>query len=265
MWTGESPSFTECLGLPRAELVEPKLSIGAFTQRCKKLAVCFGHALGQTTGQIAFAPEFSSAAAMMTLAGRASETIARNRGRPHCVLPLCRITGDVLAWIGYRERWQKQGAEQSFRFVESGFTLHAGREGDPAKPQILRSEWIGSRSGAFVNQAGQPHWQLDVLESARAHTPEPPTRFNDLTAARPALEFDAMHVPEVREDVLFGLTIERMHLASAALWWRQPSVPVVHPPETVADIDRWILGCVTYLRQEVGRCTIVDVPAYLAM
>lgn len=253
-----------CPTLPKADPVEPKLSAVAFNQRCKTLAVFFAQALEQSTGEIAFAPEISSTAAIMTLAGRASEVIARNLGKAHRVLPLCPVTGDVLAWIGYREHWQKQGIEQSFRFVEGGFTLHVGRLGEIKKPQILRSEWIGRRSDAFVNQAGHPHWQLDVLESARARAPEPPTRFDKPKAQHATIEFGGIAAPMVAEDLLFGLTVERMHLASAALWWRQPSVPVAHPLQTVADLDRWILGCVAYLRQEVGRCAIVPVPTYLA-
>ncbi len=247
--------------LSRSEPTEPKLSSAAFTQRCRTLAVSFGEVVGQATGDIAFAPEISSTAAVMMLGGRASETIARNRGNPHRVVPLCAVTDEVLAWAGYRESWQKQGAEQSFRFVEGGFTLHIGRQGELAKPQILRSEWISPRNGAFVNRAGHPHWQLDVLESVRTRSPEPPAWFDDRTIPRAAIEFEGEPLPVISEDLLLGLTIERMHLASAALWWRQPNPPVAHPPETVAELDRWILGCVAYLRQEVGRCTIISVQA----
>ena len=247
--------------MSRAEPAEPRLSVEAFEQRCMSLAKQFGAALGLAKGEIALLPEISGAAAVMSLGGRASETIARNRGKAHRVVPLCPVTNDVFAWSGYRELWQKQGAEQSFRFVEGGFTLHIGRQGELAKPQILRSEWVGRRNGAFGNQAGHPHWQLDVLESARARSPEPPARFDDPTAQRAVIEFGGEPAMVAGDDLLFGLTIERMHLASAALWWRQPSMPVAHPAETVADLDRWVLGCVAYLRQEVGRCAIVGMPA----
>ena len=239
----------------------PRLSATAFTQRCKTLAVEFGVALGQTAGGLMFAPEISSTAAVMTLSGRASETIARNRGRDHRVVPLCLVDNDVFAWTGYRESWQKQGAEQSFRFIEGGFTLHLGRQGELAKPQILRSEWIGRRNQAFGNHAGHPHWQLDVLESARARLPEPPARFDELIAERAAIDFGGEPAPASADDLLLGFTIELMHLASAALWWQQPSVPLAHSPETVADLNRWMLGCVAYLRQEVGRCAILPISA----
>jgi len=249
----------ECPSLPKTEPAEPKLSATAFVHRCKTLAVDFGAALGNATGEVVFAPEITSTVAVMTLGGRASEIIARNRGKAHRVIPLCPVNQDVFAWTGYRESWQKQGAEQSFRFLDGGFTLHIGRQGELAKPQILRSEWMGRRNGAFGNQAGHPHWQLDVLESARTRLPEPPARFDNLTAERVAINFSGESASASIDDVLFGLTIERMHLASAALWWRQPSMPVANPPETIGDLDRWLLGCVAYLRQEFARCVVLPV------
>ncbi|RRH90110.1 hypothetical protein EH240_33460 [Mesorhizobium tamadayense] len=249
--------------MARSEAEEPKLSAGAFEQRSKALAVQLARTLDLATGEVSLPCEIASLQAALSLGGRASEIIARNRGKPHRVIPLCGIANDVLAWIGYREHWHREGGEQSFRFIECGFTLHVGREGELEKPQILRSEWIGRRSGMFGNNAGHPHWQLDVLESARQAVVEPP-RFAEAAPAAP-VEFGSAAAEEpFGESLLFGLTVERMHLASAALWWRKPSLPVAHPPESVADLDRWILGCVNYLRQEIRRCVIVGVPSYLA-
>lgn len=193
----------------------------------------------------------------MTLAGRAREMTGRNQGRAHRVVPLVAVTDDVLMWAGYRERWQKQGGEQNLRFVEGGFTLHLGRPGELAKPQLLRSEWVGRRSRAFVDLAGHPHWQLDVLESARVTTPVVPACFDDPAAPRTPIDFDSGLAPAAGPDLLLGLTIENMHLASAALWWRVPGASITHLPGSVAELDRWILGCVAYLRQESGRCKIV--------
>jgi hypothetical protein len=236
------------------------LSVGAFTQRCKTLAVQFGEAVGQASGELAFAPEISATTAVMSLAGRASETIARNWGNAHRVVPLCPVNDEVFAWTGYREFWRKEGSEQNFRFIEGGFTLHVGRPGELTKPQILRSEWIGRRNSAFDNLAGHPHWQFDALESARSRPPNIRARFDDVAIEREAVEFGSEPDVSYVEDILFGLTIERMHLASAAMWWRQPGASVAHPAETVADVDRWALACIAYLRQELVRCSIVTVP-----
>lgn len=247
----------ECPSLPKAEVPEPQLSASALSQRCRRLAVEFGGTIGLPTGELAFAPEFSNAAATMTLAGRASEMIARNRGRSHRVVPIAAVSDDVYIWTGYREEWQKQGSEQNLRFVEAGFTLHLGRQGEVMKPQILRSEWVGRRSRAFVDMAGHPHWQLDALESARSIASAAQVRFDEPVTSPSVVEFDSNAISTDGPDLLMGLTVENMHLASAALWWRPPGDSVAHLPETVTDLDRWILGCIAYLRQEAARCKIL--------
>lgn len=241
--------------MPRAEAPEPQLSAGAFRQRCQRLAGEFSAVIGVPRDQIVFAPEMTNTDAAMTLGGRASEVISRNRGRPHRVVPLATLNDDLLIWTGYREAWQKQGSEQSFRFADGGFTLHLGRIGEITKPQILRSEWVGRRSRAFVELAGHPHWQLDVLESVRAAAAaaSPSVRFGEPDVPRLAVDFNSAAQPMEGQDILTGLTIENMHLASAALWWRTPD-KIAHLAETVAELDRWMLGCVAYLRQEAARC-----------
>lgn len=241
----------------KAEAPEPHLSVAAFSQRCKTLAVQFGAAIGLQTGDLAFAPEISSTASVMTLGGRASEMISRNRGRTHRVVPLAAVSDDVFIWTGYREAWQKLGSEQNFRFVEAGFTLHLGRLGELSKPQIMRSEWVGRRSRAFVALAGHPHWQFDVLESARASVPIAPPSFGGLGDPREVIEFKRNSAIVDESDLLLGLTVENMHFASAAHWWRLSGSDVAHVPESVAELDRWILGCIGYLRQEAGRCRII--------
>lgn len=247
----------ECPNLPKPETPEPRLSIVALEGRCKTLALKFGTAIGQPLGSVAFALESSSTVALMTLRGRASESITRNRGVQHHVVPLAALRNDVYIWTGYREAWQRQGAEKDFRFVEGGFTLHIGRPGELAKPQILRSEWVGRRSRAFVDLAGHPHWQLDVLESARTAGTPAPTRFGDLSDFQAVTEFDSSSVFAEGSDLLRSFKVENMHFASAALWWRSSGAQVAHLPECVADVDRWILGCVAYLRQEAERCELV--------
>lgn len=247
----------ELRSLPKTEATEPRLSVRAFEQRCRTLAVRFGEALNQPIGQVFFDPEVREAVAIMSLRGRGSEVVARNRGAAHWVFPFYTLSHDVRAWIGFRERWTQNSGEQNYRFEEGGFTLHVGREGELAKPQVLRSEWVGRRSTSFGNQAGHPHWQLDILETARDRMPAAPARFDGLEGPASPVEF--RQAPPV--DVLLGLTIERMHLASAAPWWRLPMVPIATAPADVAELDRWILGCISYLRQEVQRCEIVPLSA----
>jgi hypothetical protein len=118
-----------CQSLPRVELDEPTFRLQRLGNACRTLAVPFGRTLDlQTGGFIVRSPEITSTVAVMTLTGRASEVIDRNRGGVHRVVPLARVSSNGFIWTGYRERWQKQGSEQSFRFVEGGFTLHIGRK-----------------------------------------------------------------------------------------------------------------------------------------
>ena len=249
-----------CRVLPKADTSEPNQSVAAFSQRCKALAVKFAAAIDLPRGDVAFAPEFTSTTAAMTLNGRASEVIERNRGLSHPVVPIALLRDDIWIWTGYREAWLKQGAELNFRFVDAGFTLHVGRRGEVNKPQLLRSEWVGRRSRAFVERAGHPHWQLDALESARKNSRgSTVARFGETPAPAEVAEFDSSAAAGSADDIrnlLIGFTIEDMHLASAALWWRPSGAEVVHLPQTVGELDRWILGCVTYLRQEAARCRI---------
>lgn len=244
--------------MPKAEPPEPSLSATAFELRCKTLAVQFGNAVGLGRGEVAFAPEIRNADATMALTGRVSEKVARNRGKAHQVVPIASISIETSIWAGYRETWQRQASQQNFRFVEAGFTLHVGSVGELTKPQILRNEWVGRRSRAFVDLAGHPHWQLDVLESARAEAAEVPVRFEGLTESSSVVrEFSSSTTAPTGRDLLMGLTVEDMHLASSVMWWNLPSPNVAHTPESVAELDRWLLGSVAYLRQEAARCRLV--------
>lgn len=242
--------------MPKNEASEPSLSSSRFSQRCVSLAVSFAETVGLRAGELAFAPEFSNTSASMSLCGRASETITRNRGSAHPVVPLATVSDDVLLWVGYKEFWEKYGNLQNFRFVEGGFTLHVGRPGELEKPQILRSEWVGRRSRAFVDEAGHPHWQLDALESIRSSPSKAKARFGDFASSSPVQEFSSEMQSTDGADLLFSLTIEKMHLASAAHWWGSPEVSVAHVPKTVTELNRWVIGCVAYMRQEAMRCRI---------
>lgn len=193
----------------------------------------------------------------MALTGRVSEKVSRNRGKHHQVVPIATLSPESTIWTGYREVWERQGSEQNFRFVDAGFTLHVGAVGDAAKPQILRNEWVSRRSRAFVDTAGHPHWQLDVLESARMQTAEEPVRF-EAAAVRPATrEFSASSDAATAKTALMGLTVEDMHLASSVRWWVHPAPAAAQYPGSVAELDRWVVGSVAYIRQEAARCRVV--------
>ena len=246
---------TGCRSLPKADNVEPRLTVAAFTQRSVALAVKFCEILGQAKGQIIFTPQTTDTEATLDLNGRIGESIARNRGTKHRVIPLCQLSNDVFAWVGFRERWQRIEGTKSYRFVEGGFTIHIGKQGELSKPQIMRSEWVGRCSKTFGEGIGHPHWQMDILETVRDRLTDAPVVFE--TGEMPALEFGEQNQEKADYDLLLGLTMERMHLASAAQWWRLPSVSIANSPADVAELDQWILGCIDYLHQELQRCEIL--------
>ena len=249
--------FTGSLNLSRGDDAEPTLSATALTQRCMTLAAQLGDALEHETGELSFVSEISNTQAALTLGGRASEVIERNAGPKHRVVQLCSLSEEVFAWVGFRERWKRIGKERHFRFLDGGFTIHVGRQGEIFKPQIMRSEWVGRRGNDFHDHIGHPHWQIDILETARGGVPEVPVRFDAGSSPTPILEFKADQAAPQIDDVLLKVPIERMHLASAAPWWQPPKVRVANSPKTVSELDRWILGCVCYIRQELYRCKLV--------
>ena len=245
------------LNLPKGDDAEPTLSAKGLAQRCMTLAAQFGDALGQEVGELSFVSEIWNTQAAVTLGGRASEVIERNAGPKHRVVQLCSLSEEMFAWVGFRERWKRIGNERNFRFLDGGFTIHVGRQGEIFKPQIMRSEWVGQRGSEFHDHIGHPHWQIDILETARGGVPEAPARFDAGSSPTPVLEFNADQAAPQIDDVLLKLPIERMHLASAAPWWQPAKVRVANAPRAVSELDRWILGCVRYIRQEVNRCKLL--------
>ena len=173
--------------MSKADTVEPKLTVAAFSQRSKALADKFSDILGVTKGQVFFTSQTTDTDATLDLNGRISEFIERNRGPKHRVIPLCQLAVGIFAWVGFRERWQRIEDTRSYRFIEGGFTIHVGRQGELSKPQIMRGEWAGRRSKTFGEGIGHPHWQLDVLETVRAHSADMPARFE--SGEMPATEF----------------------------------------------------------------------------
>ena len=218
------------------------------------LADQFGEALGHDVGQLLLLDQIEDTQAALTLAGRASEVIERNGGTDHPVVQLCSLSDGMFAWVGFRERWNRIGSERNFRFLDGGFTIHVGRQGEIVKPQIMRSEWVGRRASEVHDHVGHPHWHIDVLETARRSMSEVPARFGTDSAPTPNLMFEADRPAPRIGDILLKLPIERMHLASAAPWWQPPKVRIANFPKTVSELDRWILSCVRYIRQEMSRC-----------
>jgi hypothetical protein len=146
-------------------------------------------------------------------------------------------------------------------FRQVSLTVHFGYLGDPIKPQALRLEWPGVRdwNGAGLSfqtpGAGHPHWQIDLLESLAGQKNE-----NFTVSTETVEDFGAEQLTPDLNDLLRSISIEKMHLASAARWWL-PATTVAQghhmniPPDLVG-LTRWLSQSVLYLQQELGRCVL---------
>lgn len=205
-----------------------------------------------------FRPEFASNTAVAELQGALTEpTQGRNRGRATQVVKLCDFGSCGQAWIGVRERWdfaEYRGGKPFYAFESAGITVFAGAAGQLDKAQILRSEWAG-----FANRgngpsfqaggAGHPHWQIDLFETLRDPDRDV-VRFGEQPTIRP---FTASGPTIGLKERLQLAPFERFHFASAARWWR-PETEVCHhqhAPNDDHDISRWVLGTVTYVREQL--------------
>ena len=199
--------------------------------------------------------------------GAACERVSRNRGTPTLVAPLLELRRGLYAWLGFIEVWEKEAEGTHYIFSHLSLTVHFGFVGDLIKPQIFRAEWAGIRNwtgaghGFQSSGAGHPHWQFDLNESLRSSVltsteefnPEPDTKVEDFA--------DTAGPPNILE-LMNYVTVERMHFASAAAWWKARSAEAaphhMNAPSNEEGLTRWLVGCISYLRQELSRCEIVS-------
>lgn len=195
------------------------------------------------------------------LTGAAIERVERNRGTAS-VAQLLPLPGDLFAWLGYQEIWDLKSG-RIFAFRQAGLTVHVGELSDPVKPQLFRLEWPGLRDwdrsgiGFQSRGAGHPHWQIDVLESLHAR---PDRATFDPEPSEEVEDFDVEITPQPPSDRIRALTIEKMHLASAAPWWLSNSAEFgqhhLNAPHSQEDLMRWLTSAIAYIKQELSRCTI---------
>ncbi len=234
-------------------------------QHLRELTQGLRLALGLSQRDLVVDPERHSDRLWIGLHGLMCERVSRNRGADTDVVRLCTLPSDLHAWLGLREVWNIDRGSRPFVFREVSLTVHCGKIGELVKPQLLRLEWSGvlnwhNFGPSFQTPgAGYPHWQLDVLESLAAENGREKTTFSD-SATEVAEEFGAAEEVLDLPSMLSSITIERMHLASAAHWWMPPDAAGqslhAHAPRDVAGVSRWVIESVKYLRQELARCTM---------
>jgi hypothetical protein len=223
--------------------------------------------LGLKRGDVQVHPDYVSEAVWAGFVGAACETVERLRGRPVPVAPLSPLgSGELKAWLGFQEVWDGHTSGRRFTFRHLSLTVHFGYNGDPVKPQVFRSEWSGIRdwTGAGMDfqspGAAHPHWQFDVMESLR----DMRTGRDELSRLSEeeveAEEFTAEGMkPDVRSAIR-ATTLERMHFAGAAPWWK-PDDSAQKPyhmnaPSDDAGLLRWAVQCIAYVKQELARCEL---------
>ncbi len=244
-----------------SSLTELRASKGALEQRWRDLTAQFDSMLGLSVQQLRIDAETQSGRVWAGLQGSACERVNRNRGGAAFVVPLCPMPKDLLAWFGLQEIWDIALGTKPYIFRQVSLTIHFGYVGDPLKPQAFRLEWPGVRDwtgagpGFQTSGAGHPHWQVDVLQSLaeqRSTTEfieEPMEIVEDFGAAPRAENLD---------ELLRSVTIESMHLASAARWWLPSTAHQLghhlNAPPDLAGLTRWLTESLRYLQQELGRC-----------
>ena len=196
------------------------------------------------------------------LQGTACERVIRDQGGASWVAPLCEMPSNLVAWLGWQEAWELTTGQRPYRFRNMGVTVYVGRRHEAIKPQFLRLEWPGitnwdGQKVSFQSAgAGHPHWQIDLMRSlAQDHTadfqPDPVEVVEDFETALQESTVD---------DLVRRLSVERMHLASAAPWWLPALSGDVdrhmNAPGDLPALSRWLNHSLLYLRQELARCVV---------
>jgi hypothetical protein len=169
------------------------------------------------------------------------------------------LPSGLFAWIGYQEIWDLEDGRSPFVFRQASITIHAGDAGDPVKPQLFRLEWPGLKNwdrtgiGFQASGAGHPHWQFDMVESLVSAQGQ----IFDPEKSEVVEEFKRNPDADLEARIL-SLSVERMHLASAAPWWLAESAEFgahhLNAPGSVDDLARWFAAALAYIKQELGRC-----------
>jgi hypothetical protein len=193
------------------------------------------------------------AALVAGFVGSDTKYVGRLRGGRTSVAPLSQITNRWEAWIGFNETWNVTTLPR-YRFGACNLTVFLSQGGIEPFYQILRAEWTGpEESGKDIwsfrpDDAGHPHWQIDVPEML----------FNDLeiSTARELLrdtaprEFGAaeMHVKSERPPYY---KLGSMHFASGMRPWSDDQI--AYGPKQLREVRSWVINTIRLLRLELDR------------
>jgi len=123
---------------------------------------------------------------------------------------------------------------------------------------MFRAEWTTDGASYQPGDPANPHWHFDALESLRRD--ETAQRASGILATLRMGEEDAeprdfsppVSRNEVR-DVVAVQKLSKLHLASAAAWWKGDPASHVQSPTSVRDIQAWVEGTLEHLAGELRR------------
>ena len=235
-------------------------------RRWQTLTRLVGEELGLGRAAVQVQGDYLSDGVWAGLVGSSCERIERDRGGPAFVAPLAVLPKGLLAWLGVYEVWGSVGRGYVFRNLS--LTIHFGFEGDPVKPQVFRSEWVGlqaqggSRAELETSDTANPHWQFDLGLLIRSHLESEEIDNGNVFSQEPVEDFESLTKSESVSELILSVTFERLHFASSAPWWKvleSDLQPVyINVPSDEGSLSRWMLGCIAYIKQELGRCEIVS-------
>ena len=197
-----------------------------------------------------------------TLVGTESEYAERHRGPGKTPVARTRRLGKGLwAWVSYHEEWDSArpaGKTRRFSFRSAGLTIHFGYRYNQYKPQMFRGEWTTDGISYQPGDPATPHWHFDALESLRRDDTE--QRASAILArlrveeqqSEPREFSPPVNQNDVR-DVVSVQKLSKLHLASAAAWWKGDSASHVQCPTSVRDIQVWANRTLEHLAEELGR------------
>ena len=234
-------------------------------RRWQTLTRLIGEELGLSRRAIQVQGDYLSDGVWAGLVGSSCERILRDRGGPAFVAPLAVLPKGLLAWLGIYEVWGSAGRGYIFRHLS--LTIHFGFEGDPVKPQVFRSEWVGLQTGSDSGgefesgDIANPHWQFDLGLLIRSYLEEKEDGRANMFSENVLEDFENTITNGNVRELILSATLERLHFASSAPWWKVQEIddkPVyVNAPSDEQSLSRWMVGCIAYLKHELVRCEIV--------
>ena len=180
------------------------------------------------------------------------------RGRTP-VVRLVDLNDNLYAWLAVSAQWEalatpSRRRQRRFRFVSLGLSVYFGPQDDENKLLMFRAEWAGTRPAGDGTHtfrpptAGHPHWHFDAVSSLVAKTREGRNGSGPISAVQNAELFDTYETDSIKQ--FLKPSIDRIHFASGATWWRSESAHA-HTPENPSELESWADGCATYMKDEL--------------